>query len=44
MEGVNFIDVEGEDTLNEIVKAGKVRDINFHLVRVTPQVVSVFEK
>ena len=44
MEGVNFIDVEGADTLNEIAKAGKTRDIDFRLVRVKPQVLEVLHK
>ena len=44
MEGVNFIDVEGADTLNEVAKAGNIHDIDFRLVRVKPQVLEVLQK
>ena len=44
LEGVNFIDVEGADTLNDIAKVGKTQDIDFRLVRVKPQVLEVLQK
>ena len=44
MEGVNFIDVEGADTLNEVAKIGKTLDIDFRLVRVKPKVLDVLQK
>ncbi len=44
MEGVNFIDVEGADTLGEVARGGKLNDIDFRLVRVKPQVLEVLKK
>ncbi len=44
LEGVNFIDVEGADTLNEIAKAGKTHGIDFRLVRVKTQVMEVLQR
>jgi MFS superfamily sulfate permease-like transporter len=44
MEGVNFIDVEGADTLNEIAESGKTRHIDFRLVRVKPQVLEILQR
>ncbi len=44
MEGVNFIDVGGADTLSEVAKAGKMYDIDFRLVRVKPQVLEVLQR
>ena len=44
MEGVNYIDVQGSDTLNEVAKACKLHDIDIRLVRIKPQVLEVLEK
>jgi MFS superfamily sulfate permease-like transporter len=44
MESVNFIDVEGADTVNEIAKSGKTRHIDFRLVRVKPQVLEILQR
>jgi len=44
MEGVNFIDTEGADTIKEIAKAGQQHDIDLHLARVKAQVIDVLER
>lgn len=44
MEGVNFIDTEGADTLKAIAQAGVDRGIDLHLARVKPQVLEVLER
>ena len=36
MEGVNFIDTEGADSIKKIALAGQGRNIDFHLARVKP--------
>ena len=41
---MNYIDVEGADTLNEIAKAGKTLDIDFRLVWVKTQVMEVLQR
>jgi anti-anti-sigma factor len=44
MEGVNFIDTEGADTLKAIAAAGRELGIDLHLARVKPQVLEVLER
>jgi len=44
MEGVNFIDTEGADTLMKIALAGKDQNIDLHLARVKPQVLEVLQR
>ncbi len=44
MEGVNFIDTEGADTLKAIAKAGADLNIDLYLARVKPQVMAVLER
>jgi len=44
MEGVNFIDVEGADTLKKISLAGKDLGIDLHIARLKPQVLEVLKK
>ena len=44
MEGVDFIDTEGADTIKAIAEAGQQHDIDLHLARVKPQVAEVLER
>ena len=44
MEGIDFIDVEGADTIKSIAEAGKERGIDLHLARVKPQVAEVLKR
>ncbi len=44
MEGVNFMDVEGADTLKKISLAGKDLGIDLHIARLKPQVLEVLQK
>ncbi len=44
MEGVDFIDTEGADTIKAIAEAGKQHNIDLHLARVKPQVAEVLER
>jgi high affinity sulfate transporter 1 len=44
MEGVDFIDIEGADTIKSIAEAGKERNIDLHLARVKPQVAEVLKR
>ena len=44
MEGVNFIDTEGADTIKEIAEAGEQQGIDLHLARVKTQVIDVLER
>jgi high affinity sulfate transporter 1 len=44
MEGVNFIDTEGADTLKKITQAGLDQDVDLHLARVKPQVMEVLQR
>jgi MFS superfamily sulfate permease-like transporter len=44
MEGVNFIDAEGADSLFKIVQAGKDLGIDLHIARVKPQVLDVLDR
>jgi SulP family sulfate permease len=44
MEGVNFIDVEGAELLNDLAKYGNANDIDFRLARVKPQVMDLLKK
>jgi MFS superfamily sulfate permease-like transporter len=44
MEGVNFIDTEGADTLKKITQAGLDQDVDLHLARVKPQVLDVLRR
>jgi len=44
MEGVDFIDTEGADTIKAIAEAGEQRNIDLHLARVKPQVAEVLER
>jgi high affinity sulfate transporter 1 len=44
MEGVDFIDTEGADTIKTMAEAAKQRNIDVHLARVKPQVVEVLER
>jgi high affinity sulfate transporter 1 len=44
MEGVDFIDTEGADTINAIAEAGDQYNIDLHLARVKPQVLEVLER
>lgn len=41
MEGVNFVDAEGADSIRKIAQAGLDQGIDFHLARVKPQVLEV---
>jgi SulP family sulfate permease len=44
MEGVNFIDTEGSDTLKKIAQVGQELEIDFHLARPKPQVLEVLQR
>ena len=44
MEGVNFIDTEGADTLKKIAEVGQELEIDFHLARPKPQVLEVLQR
>ena len=44
MEGVNFIDAEGADSIRKIAQAGHDQNIDFHLARVKPQVLEVLAR
>ena len=44
MEGVNFIDAEGADTIKDITQAGYDLNIDFHIARVKPQVMEVLQR
>jgi len=44
MEGVDFIDTEGADTIKAVAEAGVQRNIDLHLARVKPQVAEVLER
>ena len=44
MEGVNFIDAEGADTIKDITQAGNDQNIDFHIARVKPQVLEVLQR
>ncbi len=44
MEGVDFIDTEGADTIKAMAKAGEQRGIDLHLARVKAQVFDVLER
>ena len=44
MEGVDFIDSEGADTIKSMAEAGRQRNIDLHLTRVKPQVAEVLER
>jgi MFS superfamily sulfate permease-like transporter len=44
MEGVNFIDTEGADTLLKIGQAGKDLGIDLHIARLKPQVLEVLHR
>jgi high affinity sulfate transporter 1 len=44
MEGVDFIDAEGTDTIKAIADAGRQRNIDLHLARVKPQVTEVLKR
>ena len=44
MEGVDFIDTEGADTIKAIAEAGNQYSIDLHLARVKPQVLEVLER
>ena len=44
MEGVNFVDTEGADTLKKIAQASLDQDIDLHLARVKPQVMEVLQR
>ena len=44
MEGVDFIDTEGADTLKKITQAGFDLGIDLHLARVKPQVLDVLKR
>jgi len=44
MEGVNFIDTEGSDTLMKIAKAGVEQEIDLHIARLKPQVLEVLQR
>ena len=44
MEGVNFIDTEGADSIRKIAEAGRAQNIDFHLARVKPDVMDVLER
>ncbi len=44
LEGVNFIDTEGADSIKKIAQAGKDLNIDLHLARVKPQVIEVLDR
>jgi anti-anti-sigma factor len=44
MEGVDFIDTEGADTIRKIAEACRDQNIDFHLARVKPDVLDVLER
>ena len=44
MEGVDYIDAEGADTVRKIAQAGLDHGIAFHLARVKPSVLEVLER
>lgn len=44
MEGVDFIDTEGADTLKKIALAGQDLQIDLHLARVKPQVMEILQR
>jgi len=44
MEGVNFIDTEGADTIKKIAQAGRDQNIDIHLARVKPDVLDVLQR
>ena len=44
MEGVNFLDTEGADSLKAIAQAGRAAGIDLYLARLKPQVVEVLER
>ena len=44
MEGVDFIDTEGADTIKALAEAGQQHDIDLHLARVKPQVAEVLKR
>ena len=44
MEGVNFIDTEGADTIKKIAEAGKDLGIDLYLARLKPQVLNVLQR
>jgi len=44
MEGVDFIDIEGADTIKSIAEAGKQLNIDLHLARVKPQVAELLKR
>ena len=44
MEGVNFIDTEGADSLKKIAEVGIDMGIDLHLARVKPQVLEVLQR
>jgi high affinity sulfate transporter 1 len=44
MEGVDFIDIEGADTIKSIAEAGNQRNIDVYLARVKPQVAEVLKR
>ena len=44
LEGVNFIDTEGADSIKKIAQAGKDLNIDLHLARVKPQVLEVLDR
>ncbi len=44
MEGVNFLDTEGADSLKAIAQAGGEAGIDLYLARLKPQVVEVLER
>ena len=44
MEGVNFIDTEGADTIRKIAEAGRDQNIDFHLARVKTDVMDVLQR
>ena len=44
MEGVNFIDTEGADTIKKIAQTGKELGIDLHLARLKPQVLTVLQR
>ena len=44
MEGVNFIDTEGADTIKKIAQAGEEFGIDLHLARLKPQVLEVLQR
>ena len=44
MEGVNYLDLEGSDMLNEITKDMKSVGVEIHLARVKHEVMEMLEK